>query len=197
MIGKTISNRVNRSLPGGHFVTRPLLFSAVSSRKRPAQAWWWLNIIKMSFWILLIWSNGCASEDKASKSLVKSRKAERRHFVTDIYEHEAIQKPNSENNMMIMCKNTMESYTYLQEGQNHVTEKSMSVYANTLEVITLLAFVCISLPLSVWRHVQITITWLHRRTALWNFLFLALDWNGCISLFSRQSIRCFLMLLWV
>ena len=85
MITKTISNRVNRRLQGGHFVTGPLLFPALSSRKRPAQAWRWLSIIKTYSRILLIRSNGCANEDKASKSLVNSRKPERRHFVTDIY----------------------------------------------------------------------------------------------------------------
>ena len=44
MVTKAISKRVNRSLWGGHFVIGPVLFPAVSSRKRPAQALRWLSI---------------------------------------------------------------------------------------------------------------------------------------------------------
>ena len=44
MVTKAISKRVNRSLWGGHFVIGPVLFPAVSSQKRPAQALRWLSI---------------------------------------------------------------------------------------------------------------------------------------------------------
>ena len=53
MVIKTISNRVNRSLRGGHLVIRPALFPAVSSGKRPAQALRWLIITKKCSGILL------------------------------------------------------------------------------------------------------------------------------------------------
>ena len=72
MVTKTISNRVNRSLRGGHLVIGPVPFPAVSSRKRPAQALRWLSISKMCSGILLTRLNGCVSEDKANNSLVKS-----------------------------------------------------------------------------------------------------------------------------
>ena len=72
MVTKTISNRVNRSLRSGHLVIGPVLFPAVSSRKRPAQALRWLSIMKKCSEILLTRFNGCASEDKANNSLVKS-----------------------------------------------------------------------------------------------------------------------------
>ena len=98
MVSKTISNRVNKSLRGGHLFIGPVPFPAVSSRKCPAQALRWLSITKTCSGILLTRLNGCASEDKANSSVVKS---------TDptappsgqirIYEHEAIQKPKSEN----------------------------------------------------------------------------------------------------
>ena len=44
MFRKTISNQVNRSLRSGHLVIGPVLFPAVSSRKRPDQALRWLSI---------------------------------------------------------------------------------------------------------------------------------------------------------
>ena len=69
---KTISNRVNRSLRSGHLVIGPVHFSAVSSRKRPAQALRWLSITKKCSGIPLTRFNDCASEDKANNSLVKS-----------------------------------------------------------------------------------------------------------------------------
>ena len=72
MITKTISNRVNRILRGSHLVIGPILFPAVSSRKRPAQALRWLSITKKCFGILLTRLKGCVSEDKAKNSLVKS-----------------------------------------------------------------------------------------------------------------------------
>ena len=72
MVTKTISNRVNRSLWSGHLVIGPVLFPAVSSRKRPAQTLRWLSIMKKCSEILLTHFNGCASEDKANNSLVKS-----------------------------------------------------------------------------------------------------------------------------
>ena len=72
MVTKTISNWVNRSLRGGHFIIGPVLFPAVSSRKRPAQALRWLSITKTYSGILPIWSNAYASENKANESLVKS-----------------------------------------------------------------------------------------------------------------------------
>ena len=72
MVTKTISNRVNRSLRGGHLVIGPVPFPPVSSRKRPAQALRWLSISKMCSGILLTRLNGCVSEDKANNSLVKS-----------------------------------------------------------------------------------------------------------------------------
>ena len=59
----TISNRVNRSLRSGHLVIGPVLFSAVSSRQRPAQALRWLSITKKCSGILLTRFNDCASED--------------------------------------------------------------------------------------------------------------------------------------
>ena len=74
MVTKTISNRVNRSLRSGHLVIGPVLFPAVSSRKRAAQALRWLSITKKCSGILLTCFNGCASEDKAINSLVKSTK---------------------------------------------------------------------------------------------------------------------------
>ena len=52
----------------------PVLFPAVSSRKRPAQAMRLLSITKKCSGILLTRFNGCASEDKANNSLVKSTK---------------------------------------------------------------------------------------------------------------------------
>ena len=72
MVIKTISNQVNRSLWSGHLVIRPVLFPAVSSRKRPAQALRWFSITKKCAGILLTRFNGCTSEDKANNSLVKS-----------------------------------------------------------------------------------------------------------------------------
>ena len=72
MITKTISSRVNRILRGGHLVIGPILFPAVSSRKRPGQALRWLSITKKCFGILLTRLNGCVSEDKANNSLLKS-----------------------------------------------------------------------------------------------------------------------------
>ena len=72
MVTKTISNWVNRSLRSGHLVIGPVLFPAVSSRKRPAQALRWLSITKKCSEILLTRFNGFASEDKANNSLVKS-----------------------------------------------------------------------------------------------------------------------------
>ena len=72
MVTKTISNRLNRSLRGSHLVIGPVLFPAVSSRKRPAQALRWLSITKKCSRVLLTRLNGCASEDKANNSLVKS-----------------------------------------------------------------------------------------------------------------------------
>ena len=72
MATKTISNWVNRSLRSGHLVIGPVLFPAVSSRKRPVQAFRWLIITKKCSGILLTRFNGYASEDKANNSLVKS-----------------------------------------------------------------------------------------------------------------------------
>ena len=72
MVTKTISNRVNRSLRSGHLVIGPVLFPAVSSRKRPTQALRWFSITKKSSGILLTRFNGYVSEDKANNSLVKS-----------------------------------------------------------------------------------------------------------------------------
>ena len=72
MVTKAISKRVNRSLRGGHLVIGPVLFPAVSSQKRPAQALRWLTITKMYSEILLTRLNGFESEDKANNSLVKS-----------------------------------------------------------------------------------------------------------------------------
>ena len=72
MVAKTISNRVNISLRSGHLVIGPVLFPAVSSRKRPAQALRWFIITKTCSVILLTHFNGSASEDKANNSLVKS-----------------------------------------------------------------------------------------------------------------------------
>ena len=72
IVTKTISNRVNRSLRGGHLVIGPVLFPAVSSRKRPAQALRWLSITKKCSVIPITHFNGCASEDKSNNSLVKS-----------------------------------------------------------------------------------------------------------------------------
>ena len=72
MVTKAISKLVNRSLRGGHLVIGPVLFPAVSPRKRPAQALRWLSITKKCLGILLTRSNGYASEDKANNSLVKS-----------------------------------------------------------------------------------------------------------------------------
>ena len=74
MITKTISNRVNRSLRSGHVVIGPVLFPVVSSRKCHAQALNWLSITKTCSKILITRFNGCASEDKANNSLVKSTK---------------------------------------------------------------------------------------------------------------------------
>ena len=68
MVTKTISNRVNRSLRSGHLVIGPVLFPAVSSRKRSAQALRWFIITKCSG-ILLTHFNGCASEGKANNGL--------------------------------------------------------------------------------------------------------------------------------
>ena len=87
MATKTISNRVNRSLRSGHLVIGPVLFPAVSSRKRPAQALHWLSITKKCSGILLTRFNGCASDDKASNSLVKSKKPHGAAILTDIYIH--------------------------------------------------------------------------------------------------------------
>ena len=84
MVTKTISNRVNRSLRSGHLVIGPVLFPAVSSRKRPAQALHWLSIMKKCSEILLTRFNGCASEDKANNSLVKSTKPNGAAILTDI-----------------------------------------------------------------------------------------------------------------
>ena len=72
MVKKTIFNRVNRSLRCGHLVIGPVLFPAVSSRKRPAQALRWFSITKKCSGILLTRFNGRASENKANNSLVKS-----------------------------------------------------------------------------------------------------------------------------
>ena len=72
MVTKTISNQVNRSLRSGHLVNGHVLFPAVSSRKRLAQALRWLSITKKCSGILLTCFNGCASEAKANNSLVKS-----------------------------------------------------------------------------------------------------------------------------
>ena len=72
MVAKTISNWVNISLRSGHLVIGPVLFPAVSSRKRPAQALRWLTITKTCSLILLTRFNGSASEEKANNSLVKS-----------------------------------------------------------------------------------------------------------------------------
>ena len=85
MVTKTISNRVNRSLRSGHLVIGPVLFPAVSSRKRPAQALHWLSITKTCSGILITRFNGCASDDKASNSLVKSKKPHGAAILTDIY----------------------------------------------------------------------------------------------------------------
>ena len=84
MVTKTISNRVNRSLRSGHLVIGPVLFPAVSSRKRPAQALRWLSITKKCS-VILTRFNGCASEDKANNSLVKSTKPHGAAILTDIY----------------------------------------------------------------------------------------------------------------
>ena len=72
MVTKRISNRVNRSLRCGHLVIGPVLFPAVSSRKRPAQALRWFSNTQKCYGILLTRFNGCASEDKANNSLVNS-----------------------------------------------------------------------------------------------------------------------------
>ena len=72
MVTKTISNRVNRSLRSGHLVIGPVPFPVVSSRKHPAQALCWFSITKKCSGILLTRFNGCAREDKANNSLVKS-----------------------------------------------------------------------------------------------------------------------------
>ena len=85
MVTKTISNWVNRSLRSGHLVIGPVLFPAVSSRKRPAQALRWLSITKKCSGILLTRFNGCASEDKANNSLLKSTKPHGAAILTDIY----------------------------------------------------------------------------------------------------------------
>ena len=53
MVTKTISNGVNRSLRSDHLVIGPVLFPAVSSRKRPAQALHWLSITKTCSGIVL------------------------------------------------------------------------------------------------------------------------------------------------
>ena len=86
MMTKMISNRVNRSLRSGHLVIGPILFPAVSSQKRPAQALRWLSITKCSG-ILLNHFNGCASEDKANNSLVSQRTPRRRHLTRYLYIH--------------------------------------------------------------------------------------------------------------
>ncbi len=65
MVTNTICKRINRSLRGGHFVIGPVLFPAVSSRKRPAQALRWFSITKKCSGKLLTQLNACASEDKA------------------------------------------------------------------------------------------------------------------------------------
>ena len=80
MVTNTISNRVNRSLRSGHLVIGPVLFPAVSSRKRPAQALHWLSITKRCSLILLTRFNGCASEYKANNSLVVNETPRRRHL---------------------------------------------------------------------------------------------------------------------
>ena len=49
MVIKAISKRANGSLRDGHLVIGPVLFPAVSSRKRPAQALRWLSITKIYF----------------------------------------------------------------------------------------------------------------------------------------------------
>ena len=72
MVTKMISKWVNRSLWGGHLVIGSVLFLAVSSQKCPVQALRWLNITKRCSGIRLTRLNGCASEDKANNSLVKS-----------------------------------------------------------------------------------------------------------------------------
>ena len=72
MVSKMISNKVNRSLQGGHPFIGPVTFLAVSSRKCPAQALCWLSITKTCSGILLTRLNGCASEYKANNSVVKS-----------------------------------------------------------------------------------------------------------------------------
>ena len=71
MITKMISNRVNRSLRGGHLVIGPVLFPAASFQKRTAQALRRLSITKTCSGILLTRLNGCVSEDKANNRLVK------------------------------------------------------------------------------------------------------------------------------
>ena len=73
MVTKAISKLVNGSLWGGHLVIGTVLFLAVSSRKHPAQDLCWLSIMKKCIEILLTRLNGCANEDKANNSLVKSR----------------------------------------------------------------------------------------------------------------------------
>ena len=70
MVTKTISNRVNRSLRGGHLVIGPVFFPAVSSRKHPARALRWLSIAQRCSGILLTRLNGCVSKDRANNSLV-------------------------------------------------------------------------------------------------------------------------------
>ena len=72
MVTMTISIRVNRSLRSGHLVMGPVLFPAVSSRKRPAQALRWHSITETCSEILLTHFNDCAIEYKANNSLVKS-----------------------------------------------------------------------------------------------------------------------------
>ena len=72
MVTKTISNRVNISLRSGHLVIGPVLFPAVSSPKRPAQALRWFSITKKCSGILLTCFNDCTIEDKSNNSLVKS-----------------------------------------------------------------------------------------------------------------------------
>ena len=62
-----------------------VLFPAVSSRKLPAQALRWLSITKKCSGILLTRFKGCASEDKANNSLVKSTKPHGAAILTDIY----------------------------------------------------------------------------------------------------------------
>ena len=64
MVTKTISKRVNSSLRSGHFVIGPVLFPAVSSRKRAAQALRWFSITKTCYGILITRFNGCAGEAK-------------------------------------------------------------------------------------------------------------------------------------